>query len=191
MTTTTNAEAYLTEARRRALADMEWRALVELYDAKALRVAELEARNAEQERAAKARIAQLEAALRAAKIASHCESAAPCPLTLEPGERGDLGDACTCGVAQHNAAIDRALAGVPPAPYPLRIAEAVRDAARRHVQDYADAMYEDGRPWQLDGIDDAIRALDIAAIIAKVTGWTVVQVSVGPDPRDLPAVDPP
>lgn len=62
------------------------------------------------------RIAQLEAALRAARLTHHYESDAPCPLTLRPGERGDLGDACTCGVGEHNAAIDQALAGKAPTP---------------------------------------------------------------------------
>lgn len=49
-----NPTDVLGAARARALTDLEWRAMVELYDAKARCVAELEARNAEQERAANA-----------------------------------------------------------------------------------------------------------------------------------------
>lgn len=148
----TSAEVLAT-ARALALTDLEWRAMVELYDAKALRVAELEARNAEQERAARAeleeaecrvthwrrtaldrthsrcelRIAEFEGVLRAVKNA--VEERGPVEGICCYFCGADRGKDLITGPEPHRETcaelvIDRALAGAPPtAPPPRAVTE--------------------------------------------------------------------
>jgi hypothetical protein len=99
------------------------------------------------------RIATLEAALRAARL-----------------------DPATYGQAdEHNAAIDRALAGTVPAPQPEQLVKAALDRARgavhdEHLNDPADCEGDKAYDMAIHHAEDALRALaaDPAAVRAIV-----------------------
>lgn len=184
----------LATARARALTDLEWRAMVELYDAKAGRVAELEARNAEHERRDQARIAQLEAALRPfAEIGQTflaVDASDDSPWLDTPDSRTVDWSHLMLPVREYREACRVLAADKPRSLKELgATAAAVQKAAWSRT---TETLAELAEAERFAVINEAPDAPDPAMLpTPKMTSGTVVQVSAGPDPLDLPTIDPP